>query len=208
MSRTLARVLRGAGWGLVGFGGLVLLYVVYALFFTGMATRQAQAALRDQWDLRRSDAAAVAQPLPGDAIAMLEFARPGSSQRPVQDGPLFVVEGTGVEELKKGPGHYQGTALPGESGNFAVAGHRTTYSNPFFKLDELRVGDEVHVVDPRGTRWVYEVVRQVVVAPDATEVIAPDPLGNGRPTLTLTTCHPRFSDAQRLVVHAELEPMG
>jgi len=179
---------------------LVILYIVYSLFFTGLTTRQAQSSMRAVWENRVSG-----EPLPPEAIAMLEFSRPGAVERPVQDGPLFVVEGVGVEDLKKGPGHYTGTALPGQPGNFAVAGHRTTYGNPFFDLDDLQADDEILVTDRQGTRWVYSVVRQEVVSPDAKRVLLPDPLGIGRPTLTLTSCHPRFSNAQRLVVFAELE---
>lgn len=124
--------------------------------------------------------------------------------KPVQDDPLLVVEGVGVDELKRGPGHYPGTALPGQPGNFAVAGHRTTYAAPFYDLDQLRPGDRIRVTDRGGTRWTYSVVGQRIVAPTDVEVIGPDPLATGRATLTLTTCNPRFSAAQRLIVFAEL----
>jgi sortase A len=201
---------------LITMGTVVVLYLMYLLLVTGLSTRQAQASMRDAWELRISDQVlpgadeesgngAPVPIQPGEAVAILEFARPGSPNRPVQDGPLFVVEGVGVEDLKKGPGHYPGTAMPGQPGNFVVAGHRTTYGNPFFDLDDLRPGDEVSVTDRQRRQWVYSVVRQEVVSPNAKRVLGPDPLGTGRPTLTLTTCHPRFSNAQRLVVFADLE---
>lgn len=186
---------------LIAMGAVVLLYIVYSLLVTGLTMRQAQAGLRAAWEPQVADVVLVQ---PGDAVAVLQFVRPGSTERPVQDGPLYVVEGVGVEDLKKGPGHYTGTAMPGQPGNFAVAGHRTTYGNPFFDLDDLQPRDEIYVTDRQGTRWVYSVVRQEIVSPDAERVLGPDPLGTGHPTLTLTTCHPRFSNAQRLVVFAQL----
>lgn len=211
----MTRALRVAGWTFIGVGVVILLYLVYSLLFTGVETRRAQAELREQWELNVGDVKLpIAQQQllagepervdPGEAMAVLQFARPGVAERPVQDGPLFVVEGTRVEDLKKGPGHYIRTAMPGQPGNFAVAGHRTTYGSPFFDLDDLRPGDVVYVTDRQGTRWRYSVVRQEIVAPTALYVVDPDPLGTGRPMLTFTTCHPRFSSAQRLVVYAQL----
>lgn len=214
----MSRVLRFAGWTLIGAGAAVLLYLVYSLFYTGLETRRAQAQLGEQWGLEGPgpDQVAASVPLgdpervePGEAVAVLQFARPNSDRRPVRDGPLYVVEGTAIEDLKKGPGRYTDTAMPGQAGNFAVAGHRTTYGHPFFDLDDLQPGDQVLVTDRRGIRWVYSVVRQQVVTPFASHVLRPDPLGSNRPMLTLTTCHPRFSLARRLIVFAELtNPTG
>ncbi len=114
------------------------------------------------------------------------------------------MEGVDPEPLKRGPGHYPGTAAPGQPGNFAVAGHRTTYGAPFYHLDQLRTGDEVHVVDRDQRAWVYEVVETRVVLPDEVWVIDDDPFESGAPMLTLITCEPRFSLAKRLIVFAEL----
>jgi sortase A len=209
-------LLRSVGHMLIALGAVVLLYLLYSLLVTGLTTRQAQASLRQAWELHLTDGLFPdadgefgderPEPVqPGEAVAVLQFARPGSLERPVQNGPLYVVEGVSVEDLKKGPGRYPDTAMPGERGNFAVAGHRTTYGNPFFHLDDLRPHDEIYVTDRQGTQWVYSVVRQEIVSPHAERVLKPDPLGTGRPTLTLTTCHPRFSNAQRLVVFAQLQ---
>ena len=140
----------------------------------------------------------------GAAIAMLEFNRPGSDERPVLDDPILVVEGVTREALTRGPGHYPGTALPGERGNFAVAGHRTTYGAPFFNLDQLESGDEIHATGRDGVRHVYRVLEEQIVAPTEGWVLAQDPLDRDQPMLTLTTCHPRFSARQRLIVFAEL----
>lgn len=151
---------------------------------------------------------AVAAPPPsGEALAAMSFVRPDEG-RLLHDEPILVVEGVGTDDLRAGPGHYPWTSLPGEDGNFAVAGHRTTYGAPFYDLDKLRAGDEVHVTDRSGRRWVYRVVDSRIVGPAAIEVLDPDPLGRDRPMLTLTTCNPRFSNAQRLVVFAELDDGG
>ena len=216
------------GWVLLTCGAGVLLYIAYALLFTNVAADQAQRDLRTQWDrqvasatppeasLPRPSAVPSAPPSaapapsagtpdrPAASVALLEFSRPGHDRRPVHDEPLVVLDGVSVADLRRGPGHYPSTALPGREGNFAVAGHRTTYGAPFLHLDDLRRGDRVVVTDREGRRFAYEVARQRVVAPTDVSVIDDDPLGTGRPTLTLTTCTPRYSAARRLIVHAEL----
>lgn len=220
-SDVLQKVARTTGWTLIATGVLILLYVVYLLFFTGLTTSQAQQDLLEQWQLDhgpieatalpaeprgddRADVSAVDSADPGDAYAVLWFERPGSDERPVYEEPLFVVEGVALDDLRRGPGHYPESAAPGQPGNFAVAGHRTTYGQPFYDLDALEPGDEVHVVDREGREYVYDVVEQRVVAPGDVWVVGDDPLGTGRPMLTLTTCHPRFSAAQRLIIFAQL----
>ena len=219
--RAAARAVQWLGWLLIAAGTVVLLYLLYSLVFTGRETLAEQARLSDQWELSvgpvrsgldqptRAASARRVQPDPpppprGAAVAVIEFRRPGSDEPLVHDGPLVVVEGVDAESLRSGPGHYPETALPGGEGNFAVAGHRTTYGAPFFHLDKVRRGDEVLVSGRDGSVYTYEVRRTIVVAPDATWTVRPDPLGNGRPTLTLTTCNPRFSNRERLIVFAQL----
>jgi sortase A len=195
------------GWILLGCGIGVLAYVLHALVFTNITNERAQGALRDQWD-QQVRAAPQHDPIhatpPGDSIALIEFVRPGSKRALVHDGALVVVEGVSADNLVKGPGHYPNTALPGQRGNFAIAGHRTTHGAPFFHLDAVRAGDRILVTDRSGTRHTYAVKRRRVVMPTAAWVVGKNPLGRGKPTLTLTTCEPRFSDAHRLVIHAEL----
>lgn len=112
-----------------------------------------------------------------------------------------VVEGTGASALRAGAGHYPNTPLPGEEGNVAIAGHRTTYGKPFANLDRLAVGDPIILETPIG-RHVYRVTRApFVVANTDFSVISQTP-GH---TLTLTTCHPKGSASQRLVVKADME---
>lgn len=141
----------------------------------------------------------AAEAEPGTPLGELWFERDG--ERFLTE-PLTFVSDTGADQLALGPGHYSHTPLPGEPGNAGIAGHRTTYGAPFGDLDELERGDHVVVTTATGTHR-YEVARSKVVAPDDVWVLGPDPLGTGADTLTLTTCHPRFSDRQRLVVWAE-----
>lgn len=107
-----------------------------------------------------------------------------------------------------GIGHYPDTVMPGGWGNFSIAGHRTTYGKPFSDVDQFQVGDAV-IVQTEEAWYVYKVTEWSIVQPQQTEVIAPvpgqpDAEPNGR-YITLTTCHPRYSAAQRWIVHGELE---
>ena len=118
-----------------------------------------------------------------------------------------VLQGTDHDALTNGIGHYSGTAFPGQVGNFAVAGHRTTYGMPFSNIDLLRTGDVI-VLETKASYIVYAVDRHVIVTPDQVQVIAPVPQHPGdKPTqawLTMTSCNPRFSATQRYVVFAKL----
>ena len=224
----MTRVVRGIGWVLVVTGAIVLLYVVYLLWFTGLETSRAQAELAEQFgvevpvldaerpqalepdeDVRTGGADEPEEPVdPGDAYAALWFERDG--EQIVTDEILYVVEGVSLDVLRAGPGHYPESDRPGGEGNLAIAGHRTTYGSPFWSLNELQDGDTIHVMDRDGREWVYAYREQRVVAPTELWVVGQDPLGTGEPTITLTTCHPRGSAAQRLIAWGELldEPIA
>lgn len=213
MSVAMNRALRGLGWLFISVGTLVLLYLVYSLLYTNRTTDQAQQEIAEDWLESPEDGDGLAgsgdddkdsKPQPGSAVAALEFRRPGSDQPIVRKEPLYVVQGVSLADLTRGPGHYPGTALPGQKGNFAVAGHRTTYGAPFFNLDQLRKGDEVVVTTRDRKKFTYRVHTQEIVSPGDTWVIEPDPLERGKKMLTLTTCNPRFSNAERLIIFAEL----
>jgi sortase A len=111
-----------------------------------------------------------------------------------------IVQGTGDAQLEEGPGHYSGTPLPGELGNAAIAGHRTTYAAPFYNLDELQPGNFIYILTSQGS-FVYKVTRSQIVTPDDVAVLDSQTFF---PELTLTTCNPRYSATQRLVVTAFL----
>ncbi|MGH9278195.1 MAG: class E sortase [Acidimicrobiales bacterium] len=196
-------VIRGIGKTLISVGVLLFLFVGYQLWGTGLAEAKGQRALEDSFQRRLTPLPALPGDSPtsspttrppiqlGDATALIEI--------PKIDVKKFVVEGVGVEDLKQGPGHYPETPMPGQKGNAAIAGHRTTYGAPFWSLDELAGGDQIFVTTSSG-RFQYDVTELLEVDPSAVHVL--DPTGDDR--LTLTTCHPRFSASERLIVVAKL----
>ncbi|SDL31961.1 sortase A [Nonomuraea maritima] len=197
-------MLRAVGEVSVTAGLILMLFCAYLLWGTGSYTRSQQLLL--QRELAEKKAAATAGHLDrielGAAVALLRIPRLG------RDYEYAVVEGVGHEELKKGPGHHPATAMPGAIGNFVVSGHRTTYAAPFNRIDELERGDEI-IVEAREARYVYRVTSQDVVLPDEVEVLAPVP---GKPDIrpirafiTLLTCHPEYSAAERLIVYGVLK---
>lgn len=211
------RFLRAIGELGVTVGLVLLLFYAYLLWGTDSYTEGQQRALQRQLDQvfdreighGSGDGPAHGKtgnhPLGkvklGGALALLRIPRLGA------DYKYAIVEGVGPEELRKGPGHFPGTALPGQIGNFVISGHRTTYAAPFNKIDELRRGDEI-VVDAAEARYTYRVDRKEVVEPTDLTVIDPVP---GHPSrrpskamITMTTCHPEYSARQRLIVYGVL----
>jgi sortase A len=207
VSSVVGRVLAGAGI-------LILAFVAYQLWGTKLAESHSQDVLRQRFDqlIHRHTAGAtttttsptssptttpstvVATTAPiaeGDPVGVIQIPKIGVNQ--------VVVQGTNTDDLRMGPGHYPGTPMPGQMGNAAIAGHRTTYGAPFYNLDQLSPGDTITVQTQQG-QFVYNVTQTLVVSPDDVAVVAP----TATPELTLTTCNPRFSAAQRLVVHAAL----
>lgn len=205
--------LRGVGQTLITLGLVVLLFVGYELYGTNFYTDNQQSQLGNQLRSTWAAPAPVAKPGPtlvrmalGQGIAAIwipRIAMVGAGSH----GARVVVEGVGTEDLKKGPGHYPGTAMPGAVGNMVISGHRTTYGAPFNRIDELRRGDAI-VIESRDTWFTYRVTGQQIVAPTAIEVTYAVPgQPTARPTqrlLTLTTCNPKYSASQRLIVTALL----
>jgi sortase A len=207
---------------LLGAGVLILLFVAYQLWGTGIAESHSQAQLRQRLEAQLHRVAphssttttttaatnpstttttgasdqptvgpSITAPDDGDPVGFLRIAKIGLNK--------VIVQGTSTSDLRQGPGHYPGTPLPGEQGNAAIAGHRTTYGAPFYNLDELARNDPIVVTTVQGT-FTYLVTDTVVVSPSDTAVVD----NTATPELTLTTCNPRFSASTRLVVHARL----
>ncbi|GAA4233588.1 sortase A [Streptosporangium album] len=185
-------------------GVVVLLFCAYLLWGTGSYTVQQQTVLRRQLlqEFKQKKPPQLGGIRLGGAMALLRIPRFGHDYR------YAIVEGVGPEQLRMGPGHYPGSAMPGKVGNFVLSGHRTTYAAPFNRIDELRRGDAI-VVDAREARYTYQVTGTRIVEPTELGVIAPVPDRPGRkPTralITLSTCNPEYSAAQRLIVFGKLD---
>jgi sortase A len=205
-------VIRGLGKTCIAAGLLILLFVAYQLWGTGIAEARSQRELKRQFNAfpgvsttstTAPAAVAAATASPPTTLAPLPPAPTGSAVAIIRIPKISVndavVEGVGVDDLKKGPGHYPNTPLPGQTGNAAIAGHRTTYGAPFYRLNELSAGDDIFVTTRDGT-YDYKVAFSNSVSPGDVAVL--DPTSDHR--LTLTTCTPRFTASKRLVVVSTL----
>jgi sortase A len=184
------RILSGVSVLMALFAVALLAYPLYTNFYQDRL--QSKLAIEFKNDATRR-AFVAGETAIGDPITKISI--PAADLK-----PTVVVEGTGASALRAGAGHYPNTPLPGEEGNVAIAGHRTTYGKPFANLDHLKPGDEIFLETPVG-KYTYKVSKDpFVVTPTDFSVIAQTP---GK-TLTLTTCHPKGSARQRLVIKADL----
>jgi sortase A len=224
--------LRGIGQTLITCGLIILLFVVYEVWVSNIFAAQKQDAVRKTF---QQEIVSGDNPLVGATQAAL----PGSTQATIPTGTgianiymprlgddyhFTIVEGTNDADLEKGPGHYSGTALPGQVGNFSVAGHRVGKGEPFLNLDQLKPGDAI-VIETVTNWYVYRVLGDVasgdlstpgiegvvgreIVKPSAVNVVLPVPDHPGvTPTaslITLTTCHPKFTATDRMIIHGSL----
>lgn len=208
--RALPRVVRTLGEVLVTLGLLLFLFIGWQLWWTNVTADSAQAvtihALEKGFGSPKGPSRgtvpnAILTKVPfGQAFAIMRIPRFGANfARPV-------LQGTDTDALTQGIGHYVGTAFPGQVGNFAVAGHRTTYGKPFSDIALLQKGDVI-VVETKASYMVYSVDRYVIVTPDQVQVIAPVPQHSGAaPTqawMTMTSCTPPFSASYRYVVFSK-----
>ncbi len=201
---------RVAGWTR-NIGILLLLFCAYQIWGTGFAQARSQARLKRSFSQAVAAPATSAQPAPASTtpspseqlLARPEGAAVALIKAPTIDLAQAVVEGTSASDLRQGPGLYHSSPMPGQSGNVAVAGHRTTYGAPFRRLDDLSVGDPILVTTKTG-EFRYTVSEQPrVVSPDDNQVLA----DHGDNRLTLTTCNPLYQASERLIVVARpVEP--
>ena len=201
----LNRALDLVGKTLISAGVLLFLFVAYQLWGTGFAERQAQDKLKSQFVTTTvpststnvpTTTLAPVSPKTGDVVAEIIIDSIKVDK--------FVVAGVGYKELEKGPGLFTGSPLPGQLGNVAISGHRTTYGAPFSRLDELVAGDRIVMKTSRATfTYLVSGVPKIVKPTDVDVIRTVDPT---RATLTLITCHPKWTSKNRLVVTAELEP--
>ncbi|HZJ39673.1 MAG TPA: class E sortase [Demequina sp.] len=223
---------------LITAGVILGLFVVWQLFYTDVQSGRTQAAALNELTFPETPrvaastgAGAAAQPaapalvelIPDDLKVYSPAGAPvlGEQSEATTFGALHVPrwgydyvkpisEGTSRARVLDalGIGHYADTAMPGEVGNFSLAGHRTTYGKPFTDIQTIEVGDPL-VVQTDAAWYIYRVTETHIVKPTYVAAIAPTPDQPGvAPTvasITLTTCHPRYSAAQRYIVHGELE---
>lgn len=207
----LAKVLGAIGRTFITAGALILLFVAYQLWGTGIREAQAQNRLDDDFAEALADAAqgpgTTLTPAPGDpeTVPPIDPVPEGDPVARIRIPEIgvdkIVVEGVSLPALKKGPGHYPDTPLPGQEGNASIAGHRTTYGAPFNRVDELEAGDEIFVETVQG-EFRYLVEDTEIVRPSQVEVL--EDKDDNR--LTLTSCHPKYSARERIVVVAQLAP--
>lgn len=201
------RILDLTGKTLISTGILLLLFVAYQLWGTGLAERQAQDKLKSQFVTPTTAPTSSSTPAPtttlapvapkkGDVIAQILIESIKVNK--------FVIAGVGYKELEKGPGLFTGSPLPGQFGNVAIAGHRTTYGAPFSRLDELRKGDRIVMKTSQATYTYIVSDAPTIVKPSDVDVIRT--VDETQATLTLVTCHPKWTSKNRLIVTAELEP--
>jgi sortase A len=214
-------VIGSIGRFLVTTGVVLLLLVAYQLWGTNLQTHRSQSELRKEFQqaldqdsgvVRGSTttstsstttttrpkvappvtAPSIPPPAIGEVVGRLSIPSIGVHN-------FYFVEGTGIEQLKRGAAHYPETPLPGQAGNAAIAGHRTTWGAPFHNIDKMKVGDIVDVTTRQGS-FRYKMIEQIIVSPTDTQVL--DDVGDNR--LTLTACHPKLSAKQRIIIHAVL----
>jgi sortase A len=201
--------LRATGEILISLGVVVLGFMAYMYWGTaareGSAQRTFQAELGQQWGAAGPSLAVLTSPdrlSLGQPFALLRIPRLGSGWK------FAIVQGTGLPQLALGPGHVPGTALPGQIGNFAVAGHRVTAGNPFWSLPSMRPGDLVYVETIAGTYEYRVLSRPDLVPAGDTAMLSPVP---GRPgakphlrLITLITCNPPWTGTNRVIVTGAL----
>jgi sortase A len=211
--RTTSRIL---GSLLIVAGVLTMAWVVLVWRwqdpFTAAYTHFEQARLSNTYEkqasafqprVTRGDLASMQRQIASEARAYRRTLHTGAPVGRLRIGRIglnmVVVQGTDHETLKKGPGHYVGSGLPGEGHLIYVAGHRTTYLAPFAAINNLRVGDYINFEVPYGT-FTYRVTRHYVVADNAVAVLK----DRGTELLRLQACHPRFFATHRYLVDAKL----
>lgn len=210
----LGVILGVVGELLITAGVFLGLFVVWQVWWTDIQARShtsgvvAELGFESQENVIDDSAKNTGPPpvgeVPDGAYAVLHVPAFGP------DYKVPVMEGIGLEAvLHQGfAGHYPDTAQVGEVGNFALAGHRQSHGAIFLHVDQLQEGDPL-IVQTADTWYVYRVTSHQIVDPTQVDVIAPNPVDPSapaeQPMMTLTTCHPLWSIAERYIVHAELD---
>jgi sortase A len=201
---------------MITVGLILLLFVGYQLWWTNysaaQAAQRASTAVQQQWASQeapnptdegpREATPAADQPEVGTPFGLIYIPR---LRDKVWGLPL--IQGVGTDQLSQGIGHYVGTAMPGETGNFATAGHRATNGEPLRNIDQLEKGDQV-IVETAAEWFTYELEESTIVSPFDVWVIDPVPgEPDATPTkalITLTSCNPRWASTERYIWWGQL----
>jgi sortase A len=214
----LSKLLGAIGRTLITGGTLILLFVAYQLWGTGLQEARSQDELSKQFEeqlalvdepttarppsdssdddrveVQEIEPVASDLPLPaiGDPVAKIRIPSIGVNRT--------VVSSVLLSQLQRGPGHYPETPMPGKKGNVAIAGHRTTFGQPFHNIDKVENGDQIIFETVQG-EFVYEVTDLFIVKPNQVEIL--EDFGDNR--VTLIACHPKYSAAERIIAVGEL----
>lgn len=199
--------IRGFGELLITIGVVLLLFAGYQLWWTNVRSQAASARntelIIETWQAApAAPSSPTAEPTAGEGIALMTIPRIGDD---VTDEP--VLEGVSLDVLAQGLGHYPNTALPGETGNFAVAGHRATNGEPLRNIDQLQIGDLIYV-QTQESWFVYRLFRDQIVTPNDDWVVSvrpfPEEPAISNRLLTITTCHPRWGSTERWIWWGDL----
>jgi sortase A len=200
------KALRTTGNVFIALGLSVLFFVLYELVGTSIVTKHRQHDLQADFTKELAQPASLDPAFTGHLAVGVRRSSVNALARliiPKINVNVIVVEGVTLDRLSYGPGHYPQTKKFGEKGVAAVAGHRTGWSAPFFNLDKLVRGDDVIVETTRAT-YTYRVTGTTVVTPDHSEVLNGNPKSHAEQQLVLTTCTPKFTAKNRLIVFTDL----
>jgi sortase A len=206
-------IIRGVGELLVTLGAVVLLFVAYLMWGTALRASNAQhqlsSELNQQWAQVGTSGHTAGRPAQPEQLALIT-GQPFAYIRIPAFGAHWrftIIQGAALAQLNVSPGHVAGTQLPGQVGNFAVAGHRVTAGNPFWSLPSLKNGDLVYI-DTKLNTYTYQVTGQRTVLPTDVAVVDPVPGHPGQhPTqrlITLITCNPAWTGTHRVIVTGKL----
>lgn len=200
----LRKTVRTAGEVFITFGLIVLLFAGYELWGKQLQVHHAQSTLAQQlqqrWNGSSQNLSPDSPPLPGNALAKIYI--------PKLNLALVVVQGVTLQDIRNAPGHYPDSAMPGQIGNFAIAGHRET--GIFMDLNKLADGDLI-IIQTQRDWFIYKIYKaNYIVLPTQVDVVNPVPdqpnasLKPSKQLITLTTCNPWWDNYQRLITHGEL----
>ncbi len=212
----IGKIVRGTGTVFIVTGLLLLYFVVYELVGTSLQTRAHQSELKRAFADILEDPRVTATGTPSPTPGTIDDDPQPKAPRVKPIGRIlirkirvdeYVVEGVSLSRLAYGPGHYPDSADVGANGSTAIAGHRTGWGSPFIDLDKLDRGDEIVLLTAKGT-YTYRVTSSRVVTPNDGWVIGGDPNSTAAKKLTLTTCTPKYTSKNRLIVWADLVKTG